>query len=191
MFAINDAHCKNIYENRYSYGTVSVNNYTLVYKNICNNKFSRCQRCWLLTRSFLPCQARFLARFAFRCFALVLPHFLRKKKIEKIWHTDTPNTPLVTVCPVWPRRAATAGVMCRCASSVDSRECSKYGSPLKHPLSYPNCTPSTLTTWLPPLKTRNNYIFGKPAALTALLSTLKYWLRGLKLLGFQLNFSVL
>ena len=83
MFAINDAHCKNIYENRYSYGTVSVNNYTLVYKNICNNKFSRWQRCWLLARSFLPCQARFLARFAFRHFALVLPHFSRKKKSKK------------------------------------------------------------------------------------------------------------
>jgi hypothetical protein len=66
-----------------------------------------------------------------------------------------------------------------------------YGSPLKHPLSYPNCTPSTLTTRLPALKTRNNHIFGMPAALTALLSTLNYWFRGLKLLAFQLNFSVL
>jgi hypothetical protein len=65
------------------------------------------------------------------------------------------------------------------------------GSPLKHPLSYPNCTPSTLTTRLPALKTRNNNIFGMPAALTALLFTLNYWFRGLKLLAFQLNFSVL
>jgi hypothetical protein len=54
------------------------------------------------------------------------------------------------------------------------------GSPLKHPLSYPNCTPSTLTTQLLPLKTRNNHIFGMPAALAALLSTLNYWFRGLK-----------
>ncbi len=83
MFAINDAHCKNIYENRYSYGTVSVNNYTLVYKSVCNNKFSRCQRCWLLTRSFLPCQERFLARFAFRRFALILPHFYEKKEKKR------------------------------------------------------------------------------------------------------------
>jgi hypothetical protein len=67
----------------------------------------------------------------------------------------------------------------------------RYGSPLKHPLSYPNCTPSTLTTRLPALKTRNNHIFGMPAALTAPLSTLNYWFRGLKLLAFQLNFSVL
>jgi len=44
MFAINDANCKNIYENRYRYGTVSVNNNTLVYKNVCNNKFSRFQK---------------------------------------------------------------------------------------------------------------------------------------------------
>ena len=119
-FAINDAHCKNIYEDRYSYGTVSVNKYTLVYKNICNNKFSGCQRCWLLTRSFLPYQVRFMARFAFWRFAFFLPYFLRKKK-EKMWHTDTPNTLLVMVCPVWPRRAATP--VCQCASLVD-RECS-------------------------------------------------------------------
>jgi hypothetical protein len=65
------------------------------------------------------------------------------------------------------------------------------GGPLKHPLSYPNCTPSTLTTRLPALKTCNNHIFGMPAALTAPLSTLNYWFRGLKLLAFQLNFSVL
>jgi len=40
----------------------------------------------------------------------------------QMWHTDTPNTPLVMVCPVWLRRAATA--VCWCALLVD-RECSK------------------------------------------------------------------
>jgi hypothetical protein len=78
-----------------------------------------------------------------------------------------------------------------CITLVLGRVLLIYGSPLKHPLSYTNCTLSTLTTRLLPLETRNNHIFGMPATLTALLATLNYWFRGLELLAFQLNFSVL